>query len=64
MMNYSPLGNLHCVMAQFLESLEDKEGNKSTLIISWIPWRADLLHSGINRAVKADDFISPYFVVL
>lgn len=64
MMNYSPSGNLHGIMAQFLESLEDKEGNKSTLIISWIAWWAGLLHSGINKAIKADDFISPYFVLL
>lgn len=38
MLNYSPSGNLQCVMAQFIECLEDKERSKSTLIISWIAW--------------------------
>lgn len=38
MSNYSPSGNLQDVMAQFTDCLEDKERNKSTLIISWIAW--------------------------
>lgn len=64
MLNDRPSGSLQGVTAQFVERVEDKERNKSTLIVLLRCLGAGLLHSGISRAIKADDFISPDFVVL
>ena len=63
MLNYRPSGSLQGVTAQFVECVEDKERNEHfDNFLDCLG--AGLLHSGISRAIKADDFISPDFVLL
>jgi len=63
MLNYSPSGNVQGVIAQFTECLEDKERNKHfDHFLDCLG--AGSLRSGISRAIKADDFISPDFMLL
>lgn len=38
MLNDRPSGSLQGVTAQFVERVEDKERNKSTLIVSCVAW--------------------------